>query len=172
MTERYPTFLAGQRLTAALMLSSQMLVARKTADTARASTTTLTDDPELTFELAASSVYLLDGWVKYTATATADIVIDWTIPSGCLGEWTGHGPGLTATAATTDGYLIRADSSDISQSRNYAGIGSASDVGILISGTIRTSSAGTYAMQWAQNATDTIATTVYTDSWLRLQQIA
>lgn len=189
MSEAYPTFLAGQRITATLLSSAQPMVARKTSDTARTASTTLTADPHLTFDVAANAVYIMDGWVKYDSPTAADINIDWTIPSGALGEWTaiglGHSPVIGSTnapALQTDtqdarGYLIRLETNDISQPRSYGGLG-VSGGGITpmtfhLKSTLRTSStAGTYAMEWAQLVSNATATTVYTDSWLRLTRVA
>jgi hypothetical protein len=43
----------------------------------------------------------------------------------------------------------------------------------MINGTLRTSStAGTFAMTWAQSSSSATATTVYTDSWLSVQRTA
>ena len=184
MAEQYPTFLAGQRLTASLLTSSQPMTARKTSDTSRASTTTTTADPELTFELVANGVYIWDGWLKYTGIAAGDINIDFTIPTGALGEYTAFGAGrgvisatgtpgvLQANTADTNGYMIRTESNDISQARSFGAI-AGTDFSLLMSGIVRVSTtAGTFALEWAQAVSDATATVVYTDSWMRLQRIA
>lgn len=186
MSEAYPTFLAGQRITASLLSSAQPMVARKTADTARSATTTTAADPHLQFEVAANAVYILDGWIKYDSPTAADINIDWTAPSGSLGEWTaiavGHSPVIGSSnvpALITDtqdarGYLLRLETNDITSARSYGGLGTGgTPLTMHIKGTLRVSStAGTYSMDWAQFVSNATATTVYTDSWLRLQRVA
>lgn len=150
----------------------QWKVARKTSDTSRTSNATPSDDPHLTFTVTAGAVYTVEGWIKYSAIETADITLDWTIPSGALGEWTGHGNGLAITAADTAGYLQRTEANDVDQARNYGGVGG-SNFTVLIAGTLRVgSTGGTYAMQWSQGTSNATATTVYTDSWLRLTRVA
>jgi hypothetical protein len=185
MAESYPTPLVGQRLTAALLRSMLPQTARKTADTARTATTTTTADPHLQFELEANAVYILDGWIKFDGPAAADINIDWTIPSGTLGEYTSWGTGnavigsSSAPALQTDtqdvrGYMIRTETNDISQPRSFGCLGTgATPLTLKIMGTVRTASTpGTYSLDWAQATSNATATTLYTDSWLRLQRIA
>lgn len=170
--ERYPSFLAGQTLTAELLVASQPLVVRKQADTSRASTTTATADPELSFEVEANATYVWDGWLKYFADPVADMIIDFTVPTGSLGEWSAFGAGQGTTTATVLGYSIRTDSNDVSQPRNIYGT-SNSDLTAVINGTLRVgSTAGTFSLDWAQGTSDATATVLYTDSWMRLQRIA
>lgn len=186
MTEAYPTLLAGQRITASLLSSMQPQVARKTADTARSSTTTATADPHLQFEVVANAVYIMDGWIKYDGPTAADINIDWSAPSGSLGEWVAYGVGNSpvigssaAPALQTDtqdarGYMIRVETNDITSARSFGTLGTGiTPITLAIMSTLRVgSTAGTYSMDWAQFASNATACTIYTDSWLRLQRIA
>ncbi|WP_225811344.1 hypothetical protein [Streptomyces spinosus] len=185
-SEAYPTFLAGQRITASLLRSAQPMVARKTSDTPRIATTTTTADPHLQFDVAAGAVYVMDGIIKYDGPAAADFNVDWTIPTGTLGEWygwgVGHSPVISWNSSTTlvtdsqqaRGYPIRVECNDISQPRSYGCLGlSLTPLTLQVWGTIRVgATAGTYALEWAQLASDAGAVTVYTDSWIRLQRVA
>jgi hypothetical protein len=185
MAESYPSLAGGQRVTAALLRSMLPMVARKTADTSRAATTTLTADPHLTFELEAGAVYVMDGWIKFDGPSAADIIFDWTTPVGALGEWTGwaagHSPVISfsiGAAVQTDtvsarGYTIRTEPRDIAAASSFGTLGVSAYLTLTIMGTIRVGSvSGTYSLDWAQQTSDASATTVYTDSWLRLQRIA
>lgn len=152
----------------------QTRVALKTADTSRTNNASPTDDPHLAFTVAANATYAVDGWIKYSALVDLDITIDWNVPSGALGEWTGHGSGLGTTGQSTNGYSIRTETNDVSQPRNFSGTTSAAgEYSVLIYATLRVQgTGGTYALQWSQGNTGGTATTVYTDSWLRLTRIA
>jgi len=186
MSEAYPTFLAGQRITASLLSSGQPMVARKTADTSRAAVTAATADPHLQFQILANAVYIMDGWLKFDGPAAADINLDWSGPSGILGEWVayagGHSPMITFSntgVAQLDtqgarGYPMRTETNDITSARSYGTLGTGlTPLTMSIYGTIRNgSTAGTYSMDWAQLISDAGNTTIYTDSWLRLQRIA
>jgi hypothetical protein len=185
-SEAYPTFLAGQRITAALLSSAQPMVARKTADTQRNSTTLATADPHLQFTVEANAVYIMDGFIKFESAANADFAVDWSAPTGAEGEWVGvgagHSPVIGATTGlvlqgdTQDarGYLIRTESNDLTSARSFGGLG----VGLIpislhLTGTIRVgSSGGIYSFDWAQGSSQATNTTVYTDSWIRLQRVA
>jgi hypothetical protein len=184
MTAQYPTFLAGQTLTAALLTSAQPMTALKNSDTARSSTTTLTADPELTFSVLANGVYIVDGWIKYTGDPASDITLSWTVPTGAIGEWSGLGVGnplisangspgaLVADTGSVRGYMMRAESTDFTGSRGFGALSTTDTLAIQLSATLRVgSSDGTFALNWAQSSSSATATTVYTDSWLRLQRI-
>jgi hypothetical protein len=182
--EAYPTPLAGQRLTAALLRSMQPQVARKTSDTQRSATTTQTLDPHLQFTAEANSVYVFEGWVAYDADNAADIIIAWSTPSGTLGTWIGYGPGTTVISGTagggtqqnsvsTWGYTLRNEYTNITAPRTFGGLGVGNPESVLLMGTLRfPSTGGTWGLSWSQAVSSATSTTIYTDSWLKAQRIA
>jgi hypothetical protein len=185
MSEFYPTPLAGQRITADLLRSMLPVTARKTGDTTRSATTTPAADPHLQFEVVADATYIIDGWIKYDSPIAADIIFDFSTPSGALGEWVGYGTGhspvistnsggtVTLDTVSSRGYLIRTGSNDIAAALSYGGLGVGTSMVVLINATLRTvGTAGTYSFDWAQNTSDAGSTTVYSDSWLRMQRTA
>jgi hypothetical protein len=185
-SEAYPTFLAGQRITASLLRSAQPMTARKTADTARAATTSLVEDPHLQVDVVAGAVYTVKGIIKYDGPSAADININFAAPAGSLGEWFGWGvghspvisfnttPAIVSDSQQSRGYPIRTETNDVTQARSFGCVGTAlTPLTAMIWGMLRVgSTAGTYALRWAQNTSDASAVTVYTDSYLELQRIA
>jgi len=186
VAEAYPTFLAGQRITASLLRSGQEQVARKTADTSRSATTTTTADPHLQFEVLANAVYRWHGWIKYDGPTAADLNVDFTTPSGALGEWTaigaGHSPVIgssNAPALITDtqdarGYLMRTETNDVASARSYGCLGTGIiPLTLQMYGTLRVgSTGGTFSLDWAQLVSNATACTLYTDSWLSMLRVA
>ncbi|MFD5814423.1 hypothetical protein [Streptomyces sp. NPDC127038] len=186
MAEAYPTFLAGQRITAALLRSSQEQVARKTSDTPRTAVTTTFADPHLQFEVAANAAYRWSGWVKYDGPTAADLSLDFSAPASSLGEWgaigIGHSPVIGASAApafltdTQDarGYLTRFETNDVTSARSYGCLGTGgTPLTVWVYGTLRTSTTpGTFSLDWAQLVSNATAVTLYTDSWLSLLRTA
>ncbi|MFD5631578.1 hypothetical protein [Streptomyces sp. NPDC127072] len=187
MAESYPTLLAGQRATAGLLRSMLPQWARKTADTARAATTTTVADPHLTFEVEAGAVYGWDGWLKYDGATGGDLGVAFGVPSGSLGEWRGIGPGVlrvisftdaaspvvTVDTAASTGYLMRVETNDVNALRTFGALGVGTGLTVSMDGTLRVGpTAGTFSLNWAQRTSDATATTVYTDSWIKLQRIA
>jgi hypothetical protein len=184
MAEAYPTPLAGQRITAALLRSMQPQVIRKTADTSRAATTTNVADPHLQFSAEANAVYVWNGWVKYDGAAAADLVITFSAPPGSLGEWAGHGVGITVIGSTNtptlevdtsrpNGYMLRTETNDVTQYRTYGCLGVGAALSVFIAGTLRVgATAGTWSLDWSQSTSSATATTLYTDSYISLQRIA
>jgi hypothetical protein len=186
MAEAYPTFLAGQRITAALLRSGQEQVARKTSDLSRAATTTTTADPHLQFEVVANAVYKWHGWIKYDGPTAADLNIDFTAPALALGEWTaigaGHSPVIGASsvpALITDtqdarGYLMRIEANDVTSARSYGCLGTGGiPLTLDLKGTLRVgATGGTFSLDWAQLVSNATACTLYTDSWLSMLRVA
>lgn len=154
---------------------------RRTSDATKTSTTTLATDTQLTFTVDANGVYDLDGFLKYSGPG--DFQMGWTYPSGTLGEWSGIGNGTTVASAngsggtqtdvsTSWGYTLRTEATDIGSARTYGGVGT-SVFTVHIKGTIRVgATGGTFALQWAQGASNATATTLYTDSRLSLTRSA
>jgi hypothetical protein len=157
---------------------------RKPADTSRPATTTQTADPHLTIDVAASAVYAFSGWLVYDGGTVGDLVVGWSFPTGAQGTWGGHGSGTTVTSATagggtqqdiasTWGYGVRLETTALNSTRTYGALAVGSPFVVMINGTLRTSStAGTFAMTWAQSSSSAIATTLYSDSWLAVQRTA
>lgn len=184
MAEYYPQVAGGQRVTGTLLRSMLPVFARKTADTARSATTTAVADPHLTFDVVANAVYAIDGWIKFDGDNAGDLKLQLTGPSGALGEWTAWGTGNNVVGSTSapalqlntqgsTGYLVRTETAELGVSRNHGALGAGVGLTLLIEGTVRVSStAGTVSLDWAQAASSATATTLYTDSWLRLQRTA
>lgn len=172
MPEAYPSYLAGQTITASLLRSAQSQLVRKTADESRSATTTFADDTHLVFAAEASAVYSMWGWIKYFADNTPDIKMQFTVPTGCLGEWAWLMPGQSTLAGTVVGYSIRTESNDVNGARTGYGTSDTNHY-TPVSGLFRMSTtAGNIALQWAQNTSNATATTLYTDSWLMYQRVA
>lgn len=184
MPEAYPTPLAGQRLTASLLRSMLPQVARKTADTARASTTTQVIDPHIQLPVVAGAVYVFNGWIKFDGDPAADIVVGWTFPTGTQGAWYGQGAGTTVisgtagggtqqNASSTWGYTVRTEWTDLGNTRTLGNLAAGNALTALLGGTVRVGSTdGTFGMTWCQSVSNATATTVFTDSWISVQRIA
>lgn len=172
MPESYPQPLAGQKLTASLLRSMLPQTVRKTSDEQRSATTTFVDDTHLIFAAEANAVYTMVGWIKYFASTVPDIKIQFSVPSGCLGEWAWNMPGSGTTTTGTTGYSIRTETNDVAGSRTGYGT-SDSNMFTPVSGIFRMSTAsGNISLQWAQNTSDATATVLFTDSWLEFRRIA
>jgi hypothetical protein len=172
--ESYPTPLAGQKITASLLRSMLPQVVRKTADTSRSATTTFADDDHLVYAAEASAVYTMVGWIKYFADSTPDIKVQFTVPTGCLGEWAWMMPGQLTAGATVNGYSIRTETNDVGSGNFRTGYGTTDSTHFTpMSGLFRMSTtAGNIALQWAQNTSNATATVLYTDSWMQFTRIA
>lgn len=149
----------------------QILYARKTADTARA-TATLSDDPHLTVTAAANAEYVVEMMLHwYTSDETnADLNLDFTVPSLATGTYLSFAQPVAGT--TTDG-TVRTMSTVIDASRTFAADSdTANPSGMLFRGVLITgASGGTYAMQFARTgASGTL--TMLANSYMKLTRVA
>lgn len=184
MAEFYPVPLAGQRITASLLQSMLPVTARKTSDTAISSSATTIADPHLQFTVVANAVYVWNALIIYDGHIDGDLNIDFTVPSGALGEWGGMGAGRPVTGASStptlridtigiSGYMVRTETSDVSQARSYGCLGVGNNMSLVLSGVLRVgSTGGTFSFDWAQQASHATATTLYTDSYMTLLRTA
>lgn len=180
----YPQWLAGQDITSDNLNEMIPKVAFKASNTARLSTTTPAADPDLQFTLAANATYIMDGFVKYSSPTAAAFQVDWSAPSGATGDWTACGVGTPVKSATgttvvsapatsnASGYMVRMETTDVTSARSFGSIVETIPTVLQINGTIKTTNGGTYSFDWAQLSSTATNTTVYANSWLRLQRVA
>ena len=145
------------------------LFARRTANLTRTNTATQTDDPQLQVALAANAVYEVSGLIVWGNSAAGDIIMDFSIPSGATGWWTTVAP---ATSVAADPTSVRVVANVVDSARTYGWFDNGFPNASIIKGIVVTTTAGTYAFQWAQNAADATGTIVYANSYLSLERVA
>jgi hypothetical protein len=134
----------------------------KSADTSRASTIVLADDPELAIPIGANEIYSITGFFKSSSTSiTPDIKIAFTVPAGAAMDIIYHSNGGTLTTFTS------AALRDSGQPSPLISIGANIINLIMFQGTVvNGSTAGFLKFQWAQNTSNATATTVTAGSYL------
>jgi len=146
----------------------------KAAHTDRASTTTLTDDPDLTVTLDANAVYAVEFHLHYAATDAARIKTAWTVPASAVGNRSAVGPdqGVILSSTSSGGTgrwgVHNFPTVCIYGTRDSGG----SQCAALEEATVITTTGGTCALQWAQNASSATATRMAQGSWMRATRIA
>lgn len=172
----YPSILAGQRITASLLQAMLPLIAYKTANTDRSATTTLTDDPDMTVQLAANAVYRVEMRIYYattTGTGAPLFKTAWDVPSGATGNRSAQGPGSNAVDPGADNIAVHSGVHAFATTVTYGGRASAVNQCVAIeTATITTTNAGTLALQWAQATSSATAVRVAAGSVLTAHRIA
>ncbi|MFG2002291.1 hypothetical protein ACGFNU_24375 [Spirillospora sp. NPDC048911] len=92
----YPTFTAGQRLTAALLAAMQPLEAIKTSDQVVTNSVVLVDDTQLALPLVGGASYRGRLVLYYSAEDTGDLDYAWAVPAGTIGRRGLIGPDPTS----------------------------------------------------------------------------
>jgi len=171
---KYPTIYAGQRITGLLLQSMVPDVIRKTVATDRASTTTLADDPDLTTQLEANAVYYVEMELWYAAsTLSSGIKTAWTVPSGVTGNRSALGMASTVSDTTPAGvgrwgvhnYTTAVFYGDRQSTTNLI---LARETSVVTVG----STAGTLALQWAQDTSDATSCRMGVGSLMRVTRIS
>jgi hypothetical protein len=145
----------------------------KPANTDRPSTTTFADDPDLTIQLEANSTYYIRMAIKYAALSAAAIKTQWTVPAGATGSRSAVGPGTGVTLDADSGGTGRWGIHNYPTTVVYGTRNSATNLcSATEESTIFTTSAGTLALTWAQNASNATATRVAAGSTMLILKLA
>jgi hypothetical protein len=147
----------------------QTVTARKTVSTPRASTTTVAVDPHLALTVVPG-IYKLDAFLMYDGDAAADMKLGWSAPAGTTGAWW---PGAMDSSGAAFASLPRWGAlSDTTSTLNVGTIGANTIVVCRPVGTVVVTTAGTFALQWAQGASSATSTILRGQSTLELRRIA
>jgi hypothetical protein len=171
---RYPTIYAGQRITGTLLQSTMPDMIQKLVNTDRASTTTLADDPDLVASVEANARYYIEFDLWYAATnASGGIKTAWTVPSGVTGNRSALGLADSVSSSIPEGsgrFGVHALTTAVSYGDR------ASSTNLLVAretALLTTSStAGTVALQWAQNVSDAANCRMAAGSVMRVTRLA
>lgn len=172
---QYPTVLAGDRLSAQIEMAQVPVTLYKAANTDRASTITLVDDPDLTASLAANAVYRIEFYLHMGAATAGDVQTMWTVPAGATGNRSAVGP------ASAEAGTVNADPTTIRMGVHGYGTavvyGSARTTNTnlwfaLEESIVTTTTAGTCAIQWAQAVSNATASRMGAGSYMVVTRLA
>jgi hypothetical protein len=144
------------------------LVAVKPGDTSRSSTTTQTNDPDLTATVAANATYWVDMWLGYEGgtQGASDLKFGFAVPASATLRSSATYTGASGGAITEVYYA--SGGAALTPGTNGAG----NIRGVSLRGTLITAgSSGTFALSWAQNTSSGTATVLHTGSALKLTRI-
>jgi hypothetical protein len=147
-------------------VANRYISAVKTNDTVRSNTATFAADPELVVAVAANTTYRLDGYIGVTATTNGGFKADLTFP--VLNRTNGIPLGVfavnTANLATM-GVAAATNRSLIASTVAYT------QSGMMFFAVFRTATNGNVTFRWAQNASNSDATTVHTGSSMTVTRL-
>jgi hypothetical protein len=167
----YPELYAGQRATADLLTSMLPLHAAKASSTGRASTTTISADPDLQLPVEANAQYFIHFYFRVSGNAAADMDIQFTTPAGCTGSYSVTGRLAGASAGDGDARTSTRIAFNVETQYSTPSTAAAQvnhGAGRLITG----ANAGTLSIDWAQTVSNATASVMESDSWLELRRIA
>lgn len=151
--------------------SSAPTTVAKPSNETLASSTTLQDDDDLTFEIGANETWLVEYRLFYSSPTAADLKMDISGPSGVAGSY-----GIVAldTAATgTSGDVTVPSDNSLATDQVLGGAGFDVRLTAIVLATIRNgATAGSVTLRWAQNVSDADSTIVYKDASLVAHKVA
>ncbi len=127
----------------------------KDADQTRNSTTTLADDSALTISLPVGR-FTFEA-VLFSAAGAGALKYGWTVPASTSMRW-------NTPQSTPALYLNETQTLTVSDT-------STNGIMTELKGNVRILTAGTFALQWGQNASNAADTSVLLNSWMRLQKL-
>lgn len=80
----YPSFTAGQRVTAALLNAGKLEYVTNAGGAQTNATTTMAAATDLVFAVEASARYFIHAVISYDAPTATDIKFDWSMPAGAV----------------------------------------------------------------------------------------
>lgn len=147
--------------------------AYKASPTDRASTITLTDDPDLTMQLPPNSVNVVEFNLFVGGVTSGLMVTQWTTPADATGLKGVQGPGSAATDTSADNISGRFGSHGFGTTVTYGRRGQNTNLLYAVeTGVITTTTGGTCAIAWAQSLSNTTAIRMGTSSWMRVTRLA
>ncbi|GAA4849802.1 hypothetical protein GCM10023403_10760 [Pseudonocardia benzenivorans] len=144
------------------------LVAVKTTDKTANASTTLSDDPQLSLPVLASTTYLLSALLIWSTGTGPDAKFGLTVPAGCTWQVAPFGipTSVTATAGSIETAVFTASGIPL------GGVAAGTKTAALVTGTVVVGgTAGTVTISWAQNTSNASNTVLYTGSSLQLTRV-
>jgi hypothetical protein len=142
------------------------LVGIKSADQTITSQTTLINDADMRFAVAAGATYEFHVYLRFSSGTGQDWKSSFGVPAGANCRFQRLGRDLTAAFAGDAEF--QASDSVTSQGRGVGNISNAQFMGVLFTA----GTAGNLIFQWAQNTSGAFNTTLYANSYLTGRRIA
>lgn len=163
---------AGAKVSASLLGDALPLVAMAVLDSTATNDVTQGDVTGMVLALAASSTYLIDGYLAYSAGAAGDASVSWSSPNGWTGSWTWFG--LDPNSVSSVGNMNAVSVGVIEGVAQLLGGSDSFDgaVAARLSMFVETDTeAGNLQMRFAQVVASGTPTVIRQGSWLRAQKV-
>lgn len=143
----------------------------KLSNLARASTTTLLADPDLSMAVDAGTDYWVTGYLFYNgasqASGAGDLKINFNAPLGATFDWISDALGSASLDANLGVDVVSRTAQDLGSTPAPGTIGSGIPLVALIKGILRVGgTSGNLTLLWAQLLSSSTATTIFHSSML------
>lgn len=146
----------------------------KTANTARNTTTTATADPELTINnIYSGHTYFIEGMFSISSDSGVDAKFTLSVPTGTTGSYWYLLPTVAETNANNS-QMAMGSTTTLTTTLGVGCFGTtqASASPCRFSAVLTTTNNGSISLDWAQNVSSSLSTTMWAGSWLSASIIA
>lgn len=166
----FPTLVAGQRLTAALLTSALPVTAVQAADQSVTSSTVLVNASGLSFPVVSGASYTISGLLIFNGGAASDdFKTGWTAPASSVLNWQTQ---AQPVAATANNGVVVTNAKQMADLSSLGTIGAATDLTALVAAQFTAGGTGTLQFKFAQVTSSATATTLRAGSFLVAQRYA
>jgi len=170
---RFPDWTTNEVVTATKLDQVSVDYVLKSADESVNLSTTLQNDNDLAYTVAATGTYVFDLHLYATSAANAagDLIYGFSFPTGTL-HFAQTGPNnLLASGSNETGEWIARLSATSGTTSTPVGL-STSMIGIHVHGILIATATGTLQLMWAQNTSNANNSTVKAGSHMIVRQVA
>jgi hypothetical protein len=148
-----------------------LLFAKQAADFTKTSDAALTNT-DLAVAMVANGVYIFEAILNVAGATTGDAQHTFTVPSGATGWWAHHAPNL-ATASGSATSMDAGAGLVFGTGRSIGTVGVATKTLCIAKGiVVMSSTPGNLQHQFAQQASDPTASTLFANSFLKAERVA
>lgn len=150
--------------------------AQRSITDARANTTTLANDSELSLSLEANSTYEFEMFLYISGDPAGDVKYGLTHPTGSSASWSAWAPGITFASASGEG-VMQAHCVPLTTGTSSGPVAAgctSTTIPLLhwVRGVlVVASTAGSLTLQWAQNALSSNGTEIRQGSYMTLERV-
>jgi hypothetical protein len=148
------------------------LYVKKSSDTSRASTTSLTDDPHLSITLPGSGIFSIDSYLMVTGSSGGDINVSWDLSGVSALVARNYSSGMSLSSTNGANCSMNTFSTGLT-SQNAYGVYSSTYANCINMHMIveSSSSGGVVTLEWAQKTSNATPTILESDSHIEIRQL-
>lgn len=151
---------------------NNIILVKKTSDESVTSSTTMQNDNHLYIDINTDGIYQIDLYLAYNGAQSGDILVDWSVTNGVSQYTQRHCNGVAQSSTSGYDTTKKSRTYNLSDDVTYGAASTSYETIVQESFIVQKSGTnGRLQLRWCQDTPDGTATTVTTDSWLRVTKV-